>query len=87
MVDDDHTMSDFEVALMDSIKTVIEVLVAKNIVKPVILDKMLQEQRRAYPEVEMAGALYVVDELRRVLNDPERARLRTLLEKPGEGTA
>jgi hypothetical protein len=84
---EDHTMSDFEVALMDSIKTVMEILVAKQIIPAAALAKMLEKQRDIYPKEEMAGAWFVMDELRRVVNDPERTRLREFLEKPSEGTA
>jgi hypothetical protein len=68
------TMSDFEVALMDAIKTIIEVLVAKQIIKPEMLDGALQKQREAYPQTTMPGAVFVFDELRRVLNDAQRVQ-------------
>jgi hypothetical protein len=80
-------MSDYEVALMDSLKTVMEVLTAKEIVSAAALDKMLERQREVYPEKDMPGAHFVVDELRRVLTDPDRARLRDFLRKPSEGMA
>jgi hypothetical protein len=82
-----HTMSDFEVALMDAIKTVMEVLVAKRIIGAVTLDEMLERQGEQYPPREMPGARFVMQELRRVLNDPERARMREFLQKPSEGSA
>ena len=80
-------MSDYEIALMDSIRTIIEVLIAKEIVRPEVLDKMLHKQSEAYSETDMPGALFVMREIRRTLTDPERSQLRSLLGKPTEGTA
>ncbi len=80
-------MTDFEVALMDSLKVLIEVLVAKQIVKPETLDKMLQRQSEAYPPTTMDGAIFVVGELHRVLNDPQRTQIRDFLDAPSEGNA
>jgi hypothetical protein len=42
-----HTMSDFEIALMDALKTVFEVLVAKEITPAEVIAGMLRRQRAA----------------------------------------
>jgi hypothetical protein len=80
-------MSDYEVALMDAIRTLAEVLIAKGVVQAKILDEMLEKQSGAYPASEMPGALFVMQTIRETLTDPERIRARALLQKPTEGSA
>jgi hypothetical protein len=84
---DDGYLRDSEIALMDALKTVFEILVAKKITTPEAIDKMLENQSKNYEGGEMDRALFVMSELRRVVADPERSRLRDLLERPNEGSA
>jgi hypothetical protein len=82
---DDGHLRDSEIALMDAIKTIYEILIAKKITTPEAIDKMLENQSKAYEGGEMDRALFVMGELRRVATDPQRSRLREFLEKPNDG--
>ena len=84
---DDGFLRDSEIALMDAIKTIFEILIAKKITTPEVVDKMLENQRDAYEGGDMNRALFVMAELRRVVTDPKRSQLRDLLEKPNKGSA
>jgi hypothetical protein len=86
-VSDEGTMRDFEVALMDAISTICEVLVARRIIRAEVLAEMLRRQRETYPKEEMPGAVFVMDVILEALTDPARAEARKLLEDPPEGSA
>jgi hypothetical protein len=51
----DHKMSDFEVALMDAIRTINEVLAGKEIIPAKVLAEAFRRQREAYPRAEMGA--------------------------------
>ena len=85
---DDHTMSDFEIALMDALKTVFEVLVAKKVASTEVIAEMLRRQRAVYQkEPPMPGAMFVMDSLLDCLTDPVRAEARRLERDPPQGSA
>jgi hypothetical protein len=84
---DDHTMRDFEVALMDALRTICEVLVAKQIVPVDTLAEMFRRQRESYPKEEMAGAVFVMNKIVDTLTDPARTSARKLVNDPAEGSA
>jgi hypothetical protein len=84
---DDGFLRDSEIALMDAIKTIFEILIAKKVTTPEAIDKMLETQSRAYEGCNMDRALFVVGELRRAVTDPQRSQLRDFLSKPNEGSA
>jgi hypothetical protein len=86
MTSDDHTMSDFDVALMDALKTVFEVLVSKKIISVEALAEMLRRQRDIYPQ-EMPGAVFVMDSIWDCLTNPARAEARKLACDPPQGSA
>ena len=69
----DYKMRDFEIALMDLISTVFEILVARNIVRAEVAAEMLRRQRDAYPAEQMPGAVFLMDYLIDRLTDPARA--------------
>ena len=84
---DDATMSDFEVALMDAISTIFEVLVAKKIVPAETAAEMLGRQRDAYPTEGMPGAVFLMNYLIERLTDPARGEARKLEREPPQGFA
>jgi hypothetical protein len=88
---DDDTLRDSEVALMDAIKTVFEVLIAKGISTPDTLASILSKQSEAYPQTEMPKAVFVMESLRDFVNDPKRKelreQLRQMLQTPPKGSA
>jgi hypothetical protein len=84
---DDGYLRDSEVALMDTLKLLIEVIVAKGLAKPATIDEALRQQMIQYPQEAMPRAVYVVEQLRAALNDPARKQLRELLARPPEGSA
>jgi hypothetical protein len=59
-VDDDGKLRDSEVALMDMLKLVFEVIVAKGLSSPETIATALETQMRQYPKV-MPRAIYVVE--------------------------
>lgn len=83
----DDTMSDFEVALMDALRTAFEVLIAKGIIPAEVLAEMLRRQRESYPREQMPGAVFVMDMLLDSITDPARAEARRLAGLPPEGSA
>jgi hypothetical protein len=84
---EDHCLRDSEVALTDAIATILEIIIAKGILPPKVLDQALKMQSDKYPADEMPRAVFIFDELRRVPNDPGRAQLRQLDQKPPAGSA
>jgi hypothetical protein len=84
---DDDFLRDSEIALMDAIKTIFEILIAKKVTTPEAIDKMLETQSKTYEGGNMDRALFVMGELRRVATDPQRSQLRDFLSIPSEGSA
>jgi hypothetical protein len=83
---DDDTLRDSEVALMDAIKTVIEVFIAKRITTAEAIAGLFDRQSKFYPP-EMPKAVFVMESLRDFAKSPERKQTRDFLEKPAEGSA
>jgi hypothetical protein len=84
---DDRTMRDFEIALMDAIRTICEVLVAKQIVPAEVLAEMFRQQRDRYPREQMPGAVFVMNMILEPLTNPERTATRKLEREPPQGQA
>ena len=87
---DDGYLRDLEIALMDAIRTIFEIMVAKKIAAPEVIDKMLAAQSGAYPLETMSKAIFVMDTIRKLLTDPQRAgreKIWKLLEEPPAGSA
>lgn len=82
---DDGTLRDSEIALMDAIISMFEVIVAKGLSKPETLAKMLQMQSKAYSPEHMPRAVYVLEQIQASLLDPNRKQLRELYDRPPEG--
>jgi hypothetical protein len=85
--DDPKYLREAEIALMDTLKLVFEIIVAKGISEPEILSEALLRQAKQYPPQDMAAAVYVVEQLRASINDPDRKELRELLSRPVQGHA
>jgi hypothetical protein len=86
-MDDDEKLRDYEIALMDAIKTVFEIIVAKRILPPEVLGEVLAKQRDSYPQDTMPGAIFVMETLRSFVTDPARIQARRFHDEPPAGTA
>jgi hypothetical protein len=84
---DDHKMRDFEVALMDAIRTICEVLVAKKIIPAEVLAEAFRLQREGYPKEHMPGAIFVMNTIADTLTDPVRGEVRKFQQEPPQGSA
>jgi hypothetical protein len=85
--DDDDSLRDSEVALMNAIMTILEIIIAKGILPAKVLDEALAAQSAQYPAEHMPRAIFIFDELRPVVSDSARAQLRQFVEKPPAGSA
>jgi len=76
---------------MDAIKTIFEIMVAKNILSADKIGEMLARQSKGYPPEAMPRAVFVSDWLRETVTDPARKELREqfrrILEEPPAGSA
>ncbi len=91
MTDSDETkLRDSEVALMDAVKVAFDLMMYARI-KPAQIDKLLASLSAQYPAEEMPRAIWVIEQIREFVNNPQRATyrdLRRLLqEKDAAGSA
>ena len=88
---DENTLRDSEVALMDAIKTVLEIVIAKKISAPSTLAQIFQLQSQSYPKELMPKAVFVMELLRDFVKDPvrqaEREKAERLQQEPPSGSA
>ncbi len=88
---EDYTLSDTEIALVDSIKSILEIMMMQKIAGPVALEKMFANQHQHYADENMLAAASVMRRLRRFVADPQRKahreNLRILLQEEPEGQA
>jgi hypothetical protein len=84
--DDENTLRDSEVALMDAIKTVIEVFIAKKVTTADALAELFDRRSKAYPDT-MPKAVFVMETLRDFARDPARKSAHDLLQNPTAGSA
>lgn len=84
-MDGGRPLSEVEIALMDTLKLVFEVFVAKGISTPETLSEALKRQAAQYSPQNQPASIWVVEQLRAVLDDPERKASRELLERPAQG--
>ena len=84
-------LRDAEIAIIDTLKILLEFIMATGIAKPSLLDKMLDQQSRAYLQKQMPDALVVIELLRQYVSDPQRAahreEFRKILGEPPLGSA
>jgi hypothetical protein len=89
--DDEKCLRDFEVALMDTFKTVFEIMLNAG-ATPAQIDKLLASQQIAYEKNgAMPGAVFVMEGLRRFVLDAgreeHREQVRRILGEPPAGSA
>jgi hypothetical protein len=87
MSDDDGCLRDSEVALMDTLKLIFEVIVAKGISKSETLSEALRRQAQVYPPETMPRAIWIVEQLRASIDAPRRKEARELLSRTPDGRA
>ncbi len=84
-------LRDSEIALMDAIKTIAEIIMTAGIAKPAIFDRMFAAQRDGYLAKQMPNAAGVVETLRLFCVDPSREahrqQLNQILGSPPQGEA
>lgn len=87
---DDGYLRDSEIALMDALKTVFDLMMYAG-VKPAIIDKLLRSQHEQYDAKAMPNARYVMKSLMDFVTDADRARHRqereSVLRDPPAGSA
>jgi len=81
MTDESNQLRDPEIALMDAIKTVMEIIMTAGIAGPSVFDKMFSHQRNAYLQKRMGEAAGVMELLRKFASDPTREKHRETLRK------
>ncbi len=87
----DSGLRESEIALMDAIKTLVELLLMRGLVDPVGLGKIFAFQRDGYLAKEQPTAAALMEHLRQYVTDParaaERQTIQQLLAKPAQGQA
>ncbi len=91
VTDSDETkLRDSEVALMDAVKVAFDLMMYAGI-KPAQIDKLLASLSAQYPAEEMPRAIWVIEQIREFVNNPQRAtyrdQRRLLQEKDAAGSA
>jgi hypothetical protein len=91
MGNDDDKLREAEIALMDTLKTVFEIMLNAG-VSPAQIDKLLASQQEVYEQEPVMGqAVFVMEGLRGFVRDPKRARhreqVRQILKEPPAGSA
>ncbi len=88
---DDEKLRDSEIAIVDALKMLMEVLVATGTVRAEVFQKVFAHQRDGYIAKEMPNAAVIMEVLRGFAVVPPRddnaEALRRELEKPPQGTA
>lgn len=80
-----HHLTDTEIALMDAIKTLIDIMMAKEIVTNEVFDRMFASQRNTYIQNKMPSAAAVMELLRAF--STTRGNQRDLLQVQPKGSA
>jgi hypothetical protein len=86
-----ESLRDSEIALMDAIKSVIEIMLTANIAKPQVFNRLFGAQHDEYMRKRMPAAAAIMQLLQNFVNDPKREehrqRLRQILQEPPKGSA
>jgi len=77
--EDDRQVQDSEAALMDTIKAILEILMAAQIVSVDTIEMMLMAQRAKYAQWRTPGAEGVIDLVLTFLRDQRRREFRERL--------
>ena len=86
----DDRLRDSEIAIVDALKLMMEVLVATNTVKADVFERIFAQQRDGYITKEMPNAAVIMEVLRGFAAKPEEAGDDTVpneLDKPHQGSA
>ena len=88
---DDEKLRDSEIAIIDALKMIVEIMVARGIVPAEGFRKIFANQRDGYIRKEMANAAVVMEVLRTFTvarpAEPEREDFRRALDEPPQGSA
>ncbi len=88
---DDDKLRDSEIALVDALKTLMEIMVSGGIVKADVLQRVFAHQRDGYITKSMPNAAVIMEVLRGFAGSragtPPKDALREALEKPPQGSA
>lgn len=88
---DEDKLRDSEIAIVDALKMLMEVLVATGTVKAEVFQKLFARQRDGYIAKEMPNAAVIMEVLRGFAQPTPRSEedeaIRRELEKPPQGSA
>ncbi|MCW5698011.1 MAG: hypothetical protein KIS96_14920 [Bauldia sp.] len=90
---DDEKLRDSEIAIVDTLKMMMEILIATGTVKAEVFERLFAHQRDGYIAKEMANAAVIMEVLRGFAarpaaeTDRDREALRKELDKPPQGSA
>jgi hypothetical protein len=88
---DDERLRDSEIAIIDALKLLMEILVATGTVKAEIFERIFGQQRDGYIAKEMPNAAVIMEVLRGFAAKPPPGprddSLRDQLDKPPQGSA
>ena len=89
--DAEEKLRDSDIAMIDALKMLVEVLVTRNVIKADVVRQIFAHQRDGYIAKRMPNAAVVMEVLRTFAVDPPRDEkseaLRRALEEPPQGTA
>ena len=84
-------LQDSEIAMVDALKLIMEVLVATGTVKADVFERIFAQQRDGYITKEMPNAAVIMEVLRGFASkppvSPDRPSLNDQLDKPPQGSA
>lgn len=80
-------LSDGEIACLDAIKTILELLIARKLATPAEMAVPFQRQSDGYMQKRMPVASAAMMLLVKFLEDPDRNAARNLLQEPPAGKA
>ena len=89
---DDEKLRDSEIAIIDALKMIVEIMVAKGIVPAEGFRRLFANQRDGYIRKDMANAAVVMEVLRTFAiatppAEPNDENLRRAMEEPPQGSA
>ena len=86
----DDRLRDSEIAIVDALKLMMEVLVATNTVKADVFERIFAQQRDGYISKEMPNAAVIMEVLRGFAAKPDEGNGEPVpneLDKPHQGSA
>ena len=88
---DSERLRDSEIAIVDAIKMMMEIMVATGVVKAEVFQRIFAHQRDGYIAKAMPNAAVIMEVLRGFAvspaRDSDREALREALDKPPQGSA